>query len=78
MTPDQEEDLRLFREKVADLRRRSLFQGSGSLVLQVNPEVPTGLTGISEDELRAVLALLRQFILKGPTDLKRIHRLVKA
>ena len=40
--------------------------------------MPTGLTGVDEDQLRAFLALLRQFILKGSTNLSRISRLVMA
>ena len=78
MTPEQEEDLGLFREKVTDLRRRSILQGPPTLVVQVDPKVPTGLIGVNEDELRALLALLRQFNQKGPTSLKKVSRLVKA
>ena len=78
LTPTQAEYLRLFRGKVADLRHRSLLQRSETLELQIRPELPTGLSGVSEDELRALLALLRQFYLhKEPTTLDKISTIIK-
>lgn len=77
LSSDQLEELYLFRTKVAELRRRSIFHGSPILTLQVDASVSTGLTGINEDELWAALALLRQFKQKEAFNLHHVYRLLK-
>jgi hypothetical protein len=78
LTPNEVARIRLFRERIADLRRKGLVRGgSTKITVSLTAVASDSVEGLDEDHLASFLQTLRQFTLNDePVHFYSIHNVI--